>query len=752
MTGSWKLEMGVSGFNIVHSSQDFQYNIGIGDHGSVEPSVSFDHSVDRSFDVSGRVKTTELSLAGDGATVVYPKGLSEPPRGVVCGEEVSLSDETVMIISRVNGVEVVFWIAEGTGTVSVGSDETQVMMDSSEWISFGVQDLAEQTPTITTTREVSNIARTVSHVATAEQLTSPARFSPAARQPVPSVEFGDSFDGDETVDNVDSAVRIEVPPSLEDIYSVSTLAYYLGAPVNISDCAAPKLHVGETIFALRAVDVEADHIIGKETAAEGANVLFRHLLFIDMLTYHHRHGLPLPREVRAFEQDLKQVTAGQDYAPAERYESHVERLAACLEADISLATCVSRWYYSADVKPTPDSVTALPRLMGGLAEVRSHGRRQSSDDIVAGGQAQKFFERNHDEELLMRGGADTQTGAQSSGPGSAVDEPRTGPGPTATMGSGDVVSLSPGPYRQQIAVGDSYPIWSVKPVQNACGELIDNRQTPSQSDQPRTAVVCNDPQLVDAINEMYDRSELDAPLTLNMMTSMAELRQLLESNYEFFHFIGHVDEDGLFCGDGSLDVSTVGVDIDVFFLSGCESYDQGRKLVQNGSAGGLVTTAPIVNRDAVKLGRDMVTLLSRGFSVGGIIGMARHELNVPPRYMGIGDWRARVIDADSPQEVIRISRSDKGDDQVSVTAAAFDNGNTQPGRVVESELLRHLGVQHPRWVAPGYHPSPVSVPVDNILSISGLHDTMIVVRGELYEEPPPEELLRSVAQPTGNYR
>ncbi len=135
-------------------------------------------------------------------------------------------------------------------------------------------------------------------------------------------------------------------------------------------------------------------------------------------------------------------------------------------------------------------------------------------------------------------------------------------------------------------------------------------------------VVCNDAEMTDEIvDELYGfRDLVEFDVTIDYNRTMTELRGALKSSVDLFHYIGHVDESGFLCADGSLDVQTLdNVGIKTFFLNACSSYEQGMALIEGGSTAGVVTLANVANKTATRVGRTFAGLLNIGFSLANCV-------------------------------------------------------------------------------------------------------------------------------------
>ena len=149
------------------------------------------------------------------------------------------------------------------------------------------------------------------------------------------------------------------------------------------------------------------------------------------------------------------------------------------------------------------------------------------------------------------------------------------------------------------------------------------------------------------VGDIYGTRDLyDFRVSVHNDLTTAELRDLLESGTDFLHYIGHVDDHGIRCIDGMLDVETIEKSgVRGFFLNGCRSYEQGEKLVEKGSQVGVVTLTKVGNEPATEVGKELARLLNHGFGMQSALSVVT-DVNAPNRqYMIIGDGSQELVDS-----------------------------------------------------------------------------------------------------------
>ncbi|WP_276299476.1 hypothetical protein [Halorussus lipolyticus] len=164
-----------------------------------------------------------------------------------------------------------------------------------------------------------------------------------------------------------------------------------------------------------------------------------------------------------------------------------------------------------------------------------------------------------------------------------------------------------------------------------------------------------------------------------------ELRDLLESGTDFLHYIGHVDDSGIRCIDGMLDVETIEESgVRGFFLNGCRSYEQGEKLVEKGSQVGVVTLTKIGNEPATEVGKKLARLLNHGFPMQSALSVVT-DVNAPNRkYVVVGDGSQELIESQCGAPAI-ISPEKIGD-EISLKIQPYPTINATIGALQTTQI------------------------------------------------------------------
>jgi hypothetical protein len=165
-----------------------------------------------------------------------------------------------------------------------------------------------------------------------------------------------------------------------------------------------------------------------------------------------------------------------------------------------------------------------------------------------------------------------------------------------------------------------------------------------QVEQSRISVlvVCNDEQMREEgdVADLYGlRDMVQFDIEVRHDLTREEMRETLESDVDFLHYIGHVDDRGMQCAESYLDLTDEELDIGVsaFLLNACQSYQQGEALVHRGSRGGIVTLSDVANSPATQLGRIIARLMNSGFNLRTALHVAKRELITGHQYIVVGD-------------------------------------------------------------------------------------------------------------------
>ncbi|WP_306059882.1 hypothetical protein [Natronococcus wangiae] len=534
----------------------------------------------------------------------------------------------------------------GSATITSSSDEMRIRFDGTTHVDLAAQSYYEgPTVTITTTEDPVDMMAAVSTFGSALDTTSPERSFPSRRGYPPAVTLGETLTVPNAVEPLGTGITVEVPPNLPAIYTVATLAYYLGAEV-VPGSEACLLADGEIVKRLEPSEERRESESGRHTSAptstnrsksgfeEAVAATLQQIFLLDCVV---RIEGKYPVDLH----ERRQLTERIDLPLSELYEAPIsDRVTRYLQIpSADVLDLVPTWQLSTYLSPKPSSVEAVPYAVNALSFIHvmenPPAERQSSDSAASAPPGYESFIR------------DSSNSAVSAEGGVEPTHVRV---PAATT-------------LEQAWFGDGR---SVNANDLHLGGIRNRFVSESSDGSIEIGVVCNDTQMVPEIDdgELYgDRKELPFTVSIYRDLTCDELRDLLETDLDFLHYIGHVDQTGFVCRDGAVETSeldTVGVN--TFFLNGCRSYEQGQALVERGSVGGIVTVSAIGNENAIPVGRLVARLLNAGFSLRSSLAITDQYQPVNNRYTIVGDGGAQIAQSENgTPNVLQIEQLSDGD-------------------------------------------------------------------------------------------
>lgn len=476
---------------------------------------------------------------------------------------------------------------EGPFRVETSLSETQVRLDEADVLEVGARSYHERpATTVTTSADPEDVMAAVSTFGSAMKTTRSERSYPTLRGHPPTLAVGDELSVPAGVDPPESNVRIEVPRSLSDVLAVSSLAYYLGC--RVVPGAEPQLEIEGESFPL-AVDGDLQ---------TGAERTLKRTFLLDCIV--RTAG---PREIPLYERRMLDAELGFD--PEDLYgRSGPKRLRAYANVPYeAVSEHLPTWKLTAGVQPSAPSLEVLPFLVNDLAVLKPA----------------------------------SETKAEPEGPfGEVGDTDRW-------------VHVETADSLEQVWVGPGAPVGASKALPDAYRNKLGRSP---REEAIEIVVVCNDEGMIaerERVEAIYSaREEFDIDVTVYEELTAERLALVLESDVDFFHYIGHVDAEGFECADGTLDAATLEtVGVDIFFLNACRSYEQGRHLIEAGAISGVVTLAEVIDSGAIRIGRTLAELLDYGFPLRSALNLARDRSIVGSQYLVIGDGNADIGPAET---------------------------------------------------------------------------------------------------------
>ncbi|MGM0447652.1 MAG: caspase family protein [Methanobacteriota archaeon] len=568
-------------------------------------------------------------------------------------------------------------------SVSTTDRTTRIDLETPGTVRLGFRSL-HQTPagTITTPTDPASLMDAVSLLGSALQTTSPERSFPTLRGHPPLIEPGEEFRVPERVEPVDGGVRIVVPPEYRYLYPVVSLAYYFAADVVPGD--EPRIEGDGWSYPLEP---------GFE--ARTARVL-RQSFHMDCLA--RTEGF-YPVDLHERETTDLGLDWGRlyDLPLAERLGEYLEVPFADVEPELP------QWTLTTDVRPNPENVEMLPFVAGELSIVRSPETVTPVDDD--GGVGVGFLggaDRNPSaatrREIPVGGvGLDSAVDPDSGGAlddgefvrgaSAGVTSPKATRGADASTDRGAVPAqtdfLRPKPVDtvEHAWVGDGVPLDANKATLDAYHRRLEAGRV--EQSRISVLVVCNDDQMREEGNvaDLYGlRDMVQFDIEVRHDLTREEMRETLESDVDFLHYIGHVDDRGMQCAESYLDLTDEDLEIGVsaFLLNACQSYQQGEALVHRGSRGGIVTLSDVANSPATTLGRIIARLMNSGFNLRTALHVAKRELITGHQYIVVGDGGTTICQSRSGLAVV-FNIEKKSEDRFDLSAEFYPNGHHKSG-------------------------------------------------------------------------
>lgn len=576
----------------------------------------------------------------------------------------STNDEEISVPPGQYNLEVssaqmkLYLAVEGSVSVEAHDDRIRLSFGLTSCVTIGVRSMHEQpAATITTTGEPEDLMAAISAFGSALKTTTCERSFPTLRGHPPLLERGDELDVPDYLDVPETGVRIEVPPAHEYIYPVASLAYYLGATVMPG--SEPRLYADGEWFSLTA-DGDFETTVAR---------VLKHVFLMDSVT----------RTEGYYTVDLHEREVIEDRVDLDFADLYEQSLAEQVRTYLSvpyekIEDAVPRWKLTADVVPEPEHAETLPFLANDLSVIRcpSHETIQSRSIHDTETTLSDFFGSSS---ATARGGLTRSTSlsrSETSNSEQPFEEHVFRPEESESI--------------EQAYVGDGVPLGASKLTMEAFTRRLEYQ--PSEDARTEVLVVCNEPEMADEniVSDIYGTREwLDFDITIKNELTTDEMEDVLATDADFLHYIGHVDEEGVRCTDGWLDTRTLDeVGVSAFLLNACKSYEQGQALVEKGAIGGIVTVADLLNETATKLGQTVAHLLDAGFSLLASLDLLERRSIIGNQYLVVGDGNAQVVESQTGTPYL--ARVEYGSEKMDVQLHFYPSRNYGIGSLVSPKL------------------------------------------------------------------
>ena len=523
------------------------------------------------------------------------------------------------IVDIAGPVKVYFRVA-GSMTIETGGNHLYIIFDEPTTVDFGSRSYHKQPAgSITVPDDPYDLMTAVSALSSALKTTTCERSYPTLRGHPPLLERGDKLDIPDDLESPNTGVRIYVPPQYRHIYTVSSLAFYLGADVVPGEI--PRIET--------ASGFEWKLASRRWFEDEVARVL-KQIFFLDCIL--RTEGL--------YQINLQERNMVEPHLPFDIEELYgrplQEQIQQYLKVPYDLVTeYIPEWCLTAHIPSSPDGIRPLSFVINDLGIVREpRGTRISRPRTTAPTYTRSPGEVGHQtaSKPLLRSDSQDVTGTN------VLVEPET---------TNESI--------EHAWFGDHVPRGATK----ATVEAFENRLSQDErTSQINITVVCNDERMIeeyDSLDQVYgSREELPFNVESYTQLSAEELSELLQdTGPDFLHYIGHATPDGLRCSNGSLDVRELNdVDIDVFLLNACRSFNQAKALAERGATGGVGTLNDVINEHAVEIGEALARLLHVGFPLRGALQLVREHTSIGDQYLIVGDGGVDMAQSDGGPAIV----------------------------------------------------------------------------------------------------
>jgi len=494
----------------------------------------------------------------------------------------------------------VFIRFEGAFRIIYEEEGFRVLLEDETEIYVGARSVS-RTPrrTLTVDESIESVYRVLNQFGDSLVTLSPERSWPTLRDHPPRVKH------DPTAETLqertpETGIELHVPRDREFLYAAAPLAYYLDAHV-VPSPNPRVLSEGDEVASFADASAFA--------FSQDVQEMLKHQFTLDVLT--RLEGF---YPVDLFERELlTYADVGINWR--ELYELELsERVVQYQEIPRSVTRRVEpRWRTTATVTDAVENVETLPYLIDELALIQPLREPKTDPEASEMAEAVSSFLRTPAE--------DSEAGHR-------------------------FVSPEKGESIESVYAGDGVPVGSSKLLVEGYEADLSREATPSDIS---IQVVCNDESMRHEVEEDLYGGREEFPFTVDTAfgVSVSELRDILQSDRDFIHYIGHLDGEYFYCPDGRLDPAELDdVGVRAFLLNGCESFGQAEALVRAGASGGIATVSRVADERAAEVGVMVAKLLDEGFSIRGALELAREHQLIGSQYVGVGDSGLSLVQSE----------------------------------------------------------------------------------------------------------
>ncbi len=480
--------------------------------------------------------------------------------------------------------------------------------------------------------DIEDVFQYVSDLCTCDRLSSPQKSDPRFRLPITAARARAFRDGREK-----SHISFHLQPDLRALYPVSTLAYYLSAPAVMDDGNYIAFSSGETVAVPGIPELET-----------WAGETLRRMFYLDCAVRYAAvsggmlNGLDVRRLLGRPAEDVF------DMGPGERLR---------LYSGVPEVPGMPPWHMAAYLDPVPGSAEALPFLMRSLSAIYTPLAVPVSERAVVSMSIREF--------LGKAKGPKTMAGT-----------------------AGQVVLPSLREAGAHLWFSDGFPVDASK----VSVRSISRDRQYRKSEGTSVGIVCNEESMSGEVDAIIGAlGDTEASIEVLWDAGVAGFSRAFARGFDVVQVIGHCDERGIKCRDGSASVKRIEKNrTPMFFFNSCASYREAAALVERGSVCGVATLFRVLEEAAVDVCRDFYRMLGAGYPVSVAIGAARECSALGKEYLLLGDGSFTCFEGDPLKPFYRIN-SRPGGFSMGCTTGNVDKGYmlsswSPGGRMMISDL------------------------------------------------------------------
>jgi hypothetical protein len=454
---------------------------------------------------------------------------------------------------------------------------------------------------------VDGLATGITHLSAAHHTLTPSRSHPGQRSHPPFLTIGETESIPEELTGTDTGIQLRLPTCTESLFVAAPLAYYLGAEVTVGDRARP-------VLTAEGADVRREFGPLPAFQDEVADLVQR-VFYLDCLV----RRMDPETDPELLDRCSLDPDAVRGLAPAGRLERYLDT-----PAD-AVAEATPEWHLSTHTEPSLEKARCLPFLLDKLSLIYlSDGSELERGELL---------DRTLSDAYLTRGDAES---AEMVDPNGGVGRLHGWLAPGTPI---DAFKTTPAAYENRFRYGQP-------------------------GDHLQLSVVLNETEMSEehgAVSEIYRAADLPMVVSVREQLTTDELADVFESDHDLVHFIGHCEDDGLRCPDGTLSTDSLSESrARTFFLNACGSYDQGLSLIEQGSVAGAVTFTDVLDSHAAMVGTAFARLLSNGFTIQRALQLARRRIMMGKDYAVVGDGTYALLPGPEDPVVAEVTETDDG--------------------------------------------------------------------------------------------